>query len=101
MIESLFGYTATGKTKNGAKKESSSQNSPKFIQIIDTKKAQNLSILLKALNVTTQEVSDALEEGLLPRSLSICKVILSLKVEFCSLAEWHFTGRYELLCSNY
>ncbi|KVH99105.1 Actin-binding FH2 [Cynara cardunculus var. scolymus] len=34
-----------------------------FIQIIDPKKAQNLSILLKALNVTTEEVSAALKEG--------------------------------------
>lgn len=62
MIETLFGYTPTGKNKLPTKKDSG-QESPKYIQIIDAKKAQNLSILLKALNVTTQEVRDALEEG--------------------------------------
>ena len=65
MIESLFGYQGPpGRnndqdTKNGPAKE----NTAHFIQIIDPKKAQNLSILLKALNVTTEEVSTALIEG--------------------------------------
>ena len=36
---------------------------PQYIQIIDAKKSQNLAILLKALNVTTEEVCDALKEG--------------------------------------
>ncbi|KAI3717880.1 hypothetical protein L1987_69787 [Smallanthus sonchifolius] len=64
MIESLFGYQAPGKekdqdTKNAPTKEPQSH----FVKIIDPKKAQNLSILLKALNVTTEEVSAALIEG--------------------------------------
>ncbi|KAL3647089.1 hypothetical protein CASFOL_008057 [Castilleja foliolosa] len=66
MIESLFSYApaSDGKNKNEAKKESSSQDvTPQYIQIIDAKKSQNLAILLKALNVTTEEVCDALEEG--------------------------------------
>ncbi|KAL3645473.1 hypothetical protein CASFOL_010653 [Castilleja foliolosa] len=66
MIESLFGYAQApdGKNKNEAKKESSSQDvTPQYIQIIDAKKSQNLAIVLKALNVTTEEVCDALEEG--------------------------------------
>ncbi|XP_050368199.1 formin-like protein 5 [Argentina anserina] len=65
MIESLFGYNNSGdKNKNDRKKESSSQdNTPQFIQIINPKKAQNLSILLRALNVTTEEVCDAVCEG--------------------------------------
>lgn len=62
MIETLFGYTPTGKNILPTRKEST-QDTPKFIQIIDAKKSQNLSILLKALSVTTQEVGDALEEG--------------------------------------
>lgn len=62
MIESLFGTAE--KNKNAPKKESSSHDPPtQLIQIIDPKKAQNLSILLKALNVTTEEVCDALQEG--------------------------------------
>ncbi|KAL6544424.1 hypothetical protein OROMI_023286 [Orobanche minor] len=64
MIESLFGCAPVGKNKNGAKVETPSQDSPaQFLQIIDARKSQNLSILLKALNVTTEEVFDALKEG--------------------------------------
>ncbi|KAL3850812.1 hypothetical protein ACJIZ3_012694 [Penstemon smallii] len=63
MIESLFGFAPAGNSKNEAKKESSSEPLTQYIKIIDPKKAQNLSILLKALNVTTEEVCDALEEG--------------------------------------
>ncbi|OVA11655.1 Formin [Macleaya cordata] len=64
MIETLFGYNAAEKSKNDRKKELASQDpSMQFIQIIDAKKAQNLSILLRALNMTTEEVCDALKEG--------------------------------------
>ena len=64
MMETLFGYTAAEKSKNECRKGSSSFDSPpQYIQIIDTKKSQNLAILLKALNVTTEEVCDALKEG--------------------------------------
>ncbi|XP_076910864.1 formin-like protein 5 [Bidens hawaiensis] len=64
-IESLFGYQAP----HGKNKDHDTKNTPPkepqmpFIQVIDTKKAQNLSILLKALNVTIEEVSAALIEG--------------------------------------
>ncbi|PQQ18254.1 formin-like protein 5 isoform X2 [Prunus yedoensis var. nudiflora] len=64
MIETLFGYNAAEKNKNERKKESTSHDpSPHFIQIINPKKAQNLSILLRALNVTVEEVCDAIREG--------------------------------------
>lgn len=64
MIETLFGYGATDKGKKEQKKDSSSQDpSPQFIQIIDPKKSQNLAILLRALNMTIEEVCDALHEG--------------------------------------
>lgn len=63
MIESLFGAPA-GKNKKETRPDGSPPGpSTQYIQIIDPKKAQNLSILLKALNVTTEEVCDALEEG--------------------------------------
>ncbi|XP_061341824.1 formin-like protein 5 [Gastrolobium bilobum] len=66
MMETLFGYTAAPVDKNKGvqkKKESSSLDPFQFIQIIDSKKSQNLSILLKALNVTLEEVCDAILEG--------------------------------------
>ena len=63
MIETLFGYNAVDKNRNARKKESSALEPIQYIQIIETKKAQNLAILLRALNVTTEEVVDALREG--------------------------------------
>ncbi|GAB4825092.1 hypothetical protein Ancab_007967 [Ancistrocladus abbreviatus] len=62
MIESLFGYT-NDKKNNDRRSWSSSDPSVSYIKIIDPKKSQNLSILLRALNVTTEEVRDALLEG--------------------------------------
>ncbi|KAK7312904.1 hypothetical protein VNO77_37143 [Canavalia gladiata] len=64
MIETLFGYNAVDKNNGQKQKVSSSQDpSPQYIQIIDKRKAQNLLILLRALNVTMEEVCDALYEG--------------------------------------
>ncbi|XP_010448449.1 PREDICTED: formin-like protein 5 [Camelina sativa] len=63
MIESLFGYAAADKNKNDKKGSSGQVTLPQFIQILEPKKGQNLSILLRALNATTEEVCDALREG--------------------------------------
>lgn len=74
-MESLFGYIPGDQGKDDRRKTSSSfYQTSQYIQIIDAKKSQNLAILLKALNVTTEEVFDALEEG---KSLS-----LSLPLQF-------------------
>lgn len=62
MIESLFGYAAAD-NKDKKKGVAARKEQPQYIQIIDQKKAQNLSILLRALNVTIDEVRDALLEG--------------------------------------
>lgn len=63
MMESLFGYNPDGKKPGDRRGRSTDVSQPQYIQIIDPKKAQNLSILLKALNVSTEEVHDALLEG--------------------------------------
>lgn len=63
MMESLFGYANPEKTKPVKKRTSSMDSTPQLIQIIDAKKSQNLSILLRALNVTVEEVSEAILEG--------------------------------------
>ncbi|XP_042040703.1 formin-like protein 3 [Salvia splendens] len=63
MMESLFGYSADQKKHRRKDSTSSESSTPQFIHIIDHKKAQNLSILLKALNVTSEEVCDAMKEG--------------------------------------
>ncbi|KAF5186952.1 Formin-like protein [Thalictrum thalictroides] len=78
MIETLFGYNNVEKNKTQRKKDSISQDPAlQYIQIIDSKKAQNLSILLRALNLTTEEVCDALYEGNeLP--LELCQTLLKM-----------------------
>ncbi|CAN4104832.1 unnamed protein product [Withania somnifera] len=64
IMESLFGYIPGDQGKDDRRKASSSfDQSSQYIQIIDAKKSQNLAILLKALNVTTEEVHEALKEG--------------------------------------
>ncbi|KAL1567636.1 formin-like protein 3 [Salvia divinorum] len=63
MMESLFGYAADQKKHRRKDSTSSESSTPQFIQIIDHKKSQNLAILLKALNVTSEEVCDAMKEG--------------------------------------
>ncbi|XP_019437134.1 PREDICTED: formin-like protein 5 [Lupinus angustifolius] len=66
MMETLFGYAAAAeKTKavQNKKESTSHDHAPQFILLIDSKKSQNLSILLRALNVTLEEVCDALLEG--------------------------------------
>lgn len=60
MIESLF--MVNGNHSNG----SVHQNMPLGNQenrVLDPKKSQNIAILLRALNVTIEEVSEALLEG--------------------------------------
>ncbi|MCH86205.1 formin-like protein 5-like, partial [Trifolium medium] len=61
-IESLFG--CPNQNRNARRKDAPSlEPSVQYIKIIEPKKAQNLSILLRALNVSTKEVTDALNEG--------------------------------------
>lgn len=74
-IETLFGYVAVDKNKSDKKKESSTADTgAQYVQLLEPKKAQNLAILLRALNVTTEEVCDALHEGnALPSYLSFQK----------------------------
>ncbi|KAL5976081.1 hypothetical protein ACLOJK_020411 [Asimina triloba] len=64
MIETLFGYNATDKPQNERKKESLLNNTPtQHVQILDPKKSHNLAILLRALNVTTEELSAVIVES--------------------------------------
>ncbi|KAG5596903.1 hypothetical protein H5410_038135 [Solanum commersonii] len=64
MMDSLFGYLPGDQGKNDRRTASSSfDQTSQYIEIIDLKKSRNLAILLKVLNVTTEEVYDALEEG--------------------------------------
>jgi len=50
-------------------------------RVLDPKKSQNIAILLRALNVTREEVSEALTDG---KSLSPILFIFEGKVPFAS-----------------
>lgn len=78
MMETLFGYNDGNKNKNGQRSDSSRESPVQYIQIIDARKAQNLSILLRALNVTTEGVVDAIKEG---KNLTISGFGLCSKTE--------------------
>lgn len=65
MMESLFGCSTT----NSVPKDTSFRKSvlPPVEQenrVLDPKKSQNIAILLRALNVTRDEVSEALLDGM-------------------------------------
>ncbi|KAI3958932.1 hypothetical protein MKX01_023608 [Papaver californicum] len=60
MIETLFGQTQAPTELN---RRSSFPPTPKENQVLDPKKSQNIAILLRALNVTQDEVSEALLDG--------------------------------------
>lgn len=59
----LFGYVAAQNKKERGKIDTNLQSQTKLVQIIDSKKSQNLAILLKALNVTSEQVCDAVNKG--------------------------------------
>ncbi|XP_024973577.1 formin-like protein 6 [Cynara cardunculus var. scolymus] len=63
IMESLFGCDSGG---SGKKDDGRKSGIPPAIQenrVLDPKKSQNIAILLRALNVTQEEVSEALLEG--------------------------------------
>ena len=61
MIETLF--KANGPSKDGPRRSIIPSMDEEY-RILDPKKSQNIAILLKALNVTEQEVCEALLEGI-------------------------------------
>jgi len=63
MIETLFVYNTPTQVKSEATRQSVHPPLGQNQRILDPKKSQNIAILLRALNVTKEEVCDALMEG--------------------------------------
>lgn len=60
-MESLFGCNSgNSASKEGTRKLAVEQE----MRVLDPKKSQNIAILLRALNVTKEEVSEALLDGM-------------------------------------
>jgi Formin Homology 2 Domain len=81
MIETLFGCNATTNSANKEAIRRSAIPIPKVQEdrVLDPKKSQNIAILLRALNVTKEEVCEALLEGKVSVSL-LMKIFSSLKL---------------------
>lgn len=63
MIETLFVYNTPTQVKGEGTRQSVHPPLGQNQRILDSKKSQNIAILLRALNVTKEEVCDALMEG--------------------------------------
>ena len=60
MIESLFGYNAQSLAKT---EEAKAKGSSPGKHVLDNKRLQNITILLKALTATSEQVCEALIQG--------------------------------------
>lgn len=63
MIETLFVRNATNATHRETNRRQVLPSSPREKRVLDPKKSQNIAILMRSLNVTKEEVCDALQEG--------------------------------------
>lgn len=62
MIESLFSYSTESSARN---EEAKAKNSLAGKHVLDNKRLQNITILLKSLNATSAQVCEALVQGTL------------------------------------
>lgn len=64
MIETLFvSSTSTKPVQKEANRKSALPQVDKENRVLDAKRSQNIAIILRALNVTIEEVSEALLDG--------------------------------------
>lgn len=63
MMESLFGCNSVGTVPKEVTRKSVPPPVVRENRVLDPKKSQNIAILLRALNVTRDEVSEALQDG--------------------------------------
>lgn len=63
MMESLFGCNSATTVPKEATRKSLLPQVEQENRVLDPKKSQNIAILLRALNVTRDEVSEALQDG--------------------------------------
>lgn len=65
MIESLFGYNLQTSMKSTDEANSKTPSPSKHV--LEPKRLQNITILSKALNVTAEQVCEALLQGISPK----------------------------------
>lgn len=74
MIETLFVVNTPNSNSKEATRRSVLPSPSQENRVLDPKKSQNISILLRAINVTIEEVCEALLEGNLEFSLGFCNM---------------------------
>lgn len=62
-MEHLFGFSSTSSAPKEPVRRSVMPPAENENRVLDPKKSQNIAILLRALNVTREEVSEALLDG--------------------------------------
>ena len=67
-MESLFGCNSAASVPKEATRKSVLPPVEQENKVLDPKKSQNIAILLRALNVTREEVSEALIDGMYLRN---------------------------------
>ena len=65
MIETLFVVNAPNSNQKELPRKPVQPSPVQENRVLDPKKAQNIAILLRALNVTMEEVCEALMEGII------------------------------------
>lgn len=85
MIETLFVVNAPNPKPKETTPRSVLPPPNQEDRVLDPKKSQNIAILLRALNVTIEEVCEALLEGIFPY------IVLSL---ICDFDSHIFSGTY-------
>ncbi|XP_060192383.1 formin-like protein 6 [Lycium barbarum] len=92
MMESLFGCNSANSVPNEATRKSVLPPVERENKVLDPKKSQNIAIMLRALNVTKDEVSEALlngnPEGLGPELLETFVKMAPTKEEEIKLREY-------------
>ncbi|KAL3631702.1 hypothetical protein CASFOL_024686 [Castilleja foliolosa] len=88
MIESLFSYNLQNPTKND---ESKSKTPSPTKHVLDRKRLQNITILSKALNITTEQVCVALirGDGLSLKDLEALSKMIPTKEEEAKLTNYN------------
>ena len=93
MIESLFGYNLQNSIKNEEVKTKTSSPSK---HVLEPKRLQNITILSKALNVTAEQVCQALMQGNLEKvsQFIYLKEIEQVPVSFIMRMRWTYINQY-------
>lgn len=96
-METLFGCNSANSVPKEATRKSVLPPVEHENRVLDPKKSQNIAILLRALNVTRDEVSEALLDGMLFHSLSYFLSVIKVQHSLLKMeTEPKFIGLLEI-----